>query len=922
MNATMKTAIAAMLVAVLAIVPFVAAESSADDTEITIDKDLGVIWSLGYQFNFTGSGATTIQWDFGDGSEILYDDSSDGADVNIWNPAHYFPGPGVYYITLTTYNSYDPDGDGVGSYTTSVYKLDVRGFPYVTLIYNNGEPDGRIQQTSGESNAVPAEEPDDPVRAGYTFSGWYTDETCETPYDWSEDVTEPITLYAGWTQNPEYTVTFDVGGGSVQLEPVSVVGGLTYELPAYDGTYEGHEFGGWQVDGQTYMPGQSITVNGPVTVTAVWNLDSYTVSFETEGGVPVPDSQTVPYGGTVTEPDFTPERTGYTFDGWYLNGEPFDFDTVIEGSIVLTAHWTPIQITVTFDPDNGQSTWTESVAYGTAVSEPADDPVRTNYRFTGWYLGSTPYTFTTPVTQAITLTAHWEYVNVPPTYEYYSVSFDADGGTPQPGTQTVREGLTAIEPVNQPTKDGFTFDGWYLGDELYDFDSPVNDDIELVAHWTPIEVPPTGETHTVTYDLNHDGLIQTMSVSDGERALSFTPTFDGYRFDGWFLDDVAFDFSQRVRGDITLTANWTQIHTVTIDESEGGSFEPIDGEVVNGDSIRLPDATNGDKVLKGWDTDGDDKEDAQPGDLIEITDDTVLKPIWDDRTEDDPVQHRIIIVDAAELGFDTWWTEGDTEITLPEIDRDGKVLAGWDIDGTTYQPGDSYLVTADVTITADWEDAPIVNVGVDPDGGTVAGDIGGEMPAGSDIVLPDVSKPGQELAGWDTDGDGYADAQPGDVIEITEDTTLAPVWEGLGEDDVQHEITIDADGGDSPYESWWPVDGETVPLPTPSRDGYEFVGWDTDGDGTADVMPGQEWRPTQDSTVKAVWTESDEPVPGDDDSDEPSVWYLVGAVVCAFAAAVLAILFWKQDRDWFVLVGLIVAIVAAILCALFYAEVL
>ena len=70
-------------------------------------------------------------------------------------------------------------------------------------------------------------------------------------------------------------------------------------------------------------------------------------------------------------------------------------------------------------------------------------------------------------------------------------------------------------------------------------------------------------------------------------------------------------------------------------------------------------------------------------------------------------------------------------------------------------------------------------------------------------------------------------------------------------------------------------------------------------------------------TLTAQW--SDAPA---DDSDGPSVWYLVGAVVCAFAAAVLAFLFWKQDRDWFVLVGLIVAIVAAILCALFYAGVL
>lgn len=197
-TSTRATLLAVVAVAVIAAIAFMPMADADDGEEPEYDKDLGVIWSLGYQFEFRGSGAIAIQWDFGDGSDVLYNDATDGADVNIWNPAHYFPEPGVYYITLTTYNTYDPDGDGTGSSTTSVYKLDVRGNPYVTLVYNNGQENGTIQQPSGESNAVAAERPADPTRDGYTFTGWYTDEGLTQAYDWSTPVTEPITLYAGW----------------------------------------------------------------------------------------------------------------------------------------------------------------------------------------------------------------------------------------------------------------------------------------------------------------------------------------------------------------------------------------------------------------------------------------------------------------------------------------------------------------------------------------------------------------------------------------------------------------------------------------------------------------------------------------------------------------------------------------------------
>lgn len=68
----------------------------------------------------------------------------------------------------------------------------------------------------------------------------------------------------------------------------------------------------------------------------------------------------------------------------------------------------------------------------------------------------------------------------------YTVTFVSEGTTVE--TQTVKEGGTVIEP-NDPTLDGYVFDGWYKGDAKYDFASPVNSDLTLTAKWSVARDP-------------------------------------------------------------------------------------------------------------------------------------------------------------------------------------------------------------------------------------------------------------------------------------------------------------------------------------------------------------------------------------------------------------------------------------------------
>lgn len=135
--------------------------------------------------------------------------------------------------------------------------------------------------------------------------------------------------------------------------------------------------------------------------------------------------------------------------------------------------------------------------------------------------------------------------------EEYTVTFNSYGGTPVPPAQEVEYGLTATEPATAPTKTGYTFDGWYLGDEKYDFSDAVEQNITLYANWKK-------NIYTVTYTDGVDGeevfADQTYRVpfEDTTPAFKGNPTRDGYVFDGWKPA-----FSDTVTGNVTYVAQWT-----------------------------------------------------------------------------------------------------------------------------------------------------------------------------------------------------------------------------------------------------------------------------------------------------------------------------------------------------------------------------
>ena len=207
-------------------------------------------------------------------------------------------------------------------------------------------------------------------------------------------------------QNGEATTAVEVPGGSLLDEPT-------------DPVYTGYVFDGWYTSATStgVLWDFDDPVHGDMTLYAHWRT-LYTVTFEPQNGEAAVTVE-VSDGSLLDEPT-DPTYTGYVFDGWYTSatstGVLWDFDDPVTEDMTLFAHWTELH-TVTFDPQNGEAAVTVEVSDGSLLDEPTD-PTYTGYVFDGWYTSATStgvlWDFDDPVTEDMTLYAHWTEQSSPP----------------------------------------------------------------------------------------------------------------------------------------------------------------------------------------------------------------------------------------------------------------------------------------------------------------------------------------------------------------------------------------------------------------------------------------------------------------------------------------------------------------------------
>jgi uncharacterized repeat protein (TIGR02543 family) len=316
------------------------------------------------------------------------------------------------------------------------------------------------------------------VQYDYAFSGW--DKTIDV-------VTEQATYTATYTSTiRSYTITFKNGDTVVSTQ--SVAFGSLPTIPdaidkAADEQYT-YSWKGWADTNGDIYTGNDFEVAGDATYFATWTsiAKKYEIKFIAEGKT-LSDEQ-IDYGTIATVPsDPTKESSVdkvYTFSGWYddLTAGNKVTDFTVKGAMTYYAHFaeTTRKYAITFK--NGDVVIsTSNVDYGSLPTVPSaltkEATAQYTYVWAGWADKEGKIITDFKVSGDATYFATWT-----SSVNSYTVSFEeADVAA-----EKVDYGSTATKPED-PSKKDYSFEGWYLGDTLYDFTTPITGNITLTAKW-------------------------------------------------------------------------------------------------------------------------------------------------------------------------------------------------------------------------------------------------------------------------------------------------------------------------------------------------------------------------------------------------------------------------------------------------------
>lgn len=310
--------------------------------------------------------------------------------------------------------------------------------------------------------------------SGVEFLGWYLSGKL---FDFNTPITQSLTIKALFKEViPAFVVTFSPENGERDFSYTVDLNGYV-ETPSIP-QKEGFKFVGW-FNGEVEFD-FSNPITGNLTLIARWeqiDVRVFSITFFSDGKVI--SSYTVS-GGEKVSPPINPHKEGYLFNGWQLNGEPYDFNTSIQCDVILIASWSKIEEVIEYFTinyvDEQTILYTEQVESG-GILVPYVPQIKDGFIFSGWQADGVYFDFTLPIESDLTLTAVWTEIVKP----YYTVDFVV-GFDLFVESQQIEEGLFAIEPT-LPSVEGYEFIGWLSDGKQFDFSTPITQDIVIVASW-------------------------------------------------------------------------------------------------------------------------------------------------------------------------------------------------------------------------------------------------------------------------------------------------------------------------------------------------------------------------------------------------------------------------------------------------------
>ena len=704
-----------------------------------------------------------------------------------------------------------------------------------------------------------------PTRAGYTFNGWVDQNNVAVTAGGSMTIsTTRYLVYANWSPI-DYTISYNTDGGTTAPTSFTKRIGETFSV-ATAPTKTGYRFNGWSDGTSVLGAGATYYVaTSPVTLTAQWIANVYTVIYDWNGGTGSStsnDSFTV--GGTALTLPLVGDhaKDGYTFSGWSetSNGSLLSGGYTPSADTTLYAIWGTGSYTTTYNANGGTvGTSSEAVQNGTSLTLPT--PTRSNFVFEGWYTASTGGTkvgnagASHQPTQSRTLHARWTqsslYGLAPSALTRIGTTTTSTGSSSTFSSSNANSSVSVTVP-DSALPNGTTVNFDLVGDftraqsVLTGNNSYI---ISLVVSWLATDgtVPNTAVGKPIAVTISNASIKAGMSVYAivaGNVTLLGTSSQDGTVTVNLTSDPevVVVATKPNAPTSVAATSNGIKQSIVswTAPSSDGGAT--ISGYTAISNSGATCTTTSTTCTFTGL-------SDATAYTFTVVATNAQGNSVASSSASATTASSYTVTFDSkggTSVTSGSFFT-GSTvsEPTAPT--KTGYTFAGWaSVDGGgaetfPFAPG----VTSNITMYARWVGSDNAVTFDSKSGSSVTSTV---FPSGGTVDEPTApTKSGFTFEGWAaTDGGSVITFpySPG----VTTAITLYAKWTAAS-----NAVTFDSKGGSSVSASTF-LSGGSVSEPTaPTKSDYTFAGWSATDGGSAVSFP---YSPgvTTDITLFARWT--------------------------------------------------------------------
>lgn len=868
-----------------------------------------------------------------------------------------------------------PEGGFVPETYTAVFEKDTVVVDY--NMHGHGENPGEEILDKGAY----ATKPDEPSEKGYTFLGWFTDDTYENEFDFANtQILENTTIHAKWAEK-KATLKYDANGGINAPKDQELLYSQEADISSTIPTKDNYIFKGWSEvkDGEVkyspediykeaniephddilyavweeeiipiyYVADENGTVNNdednvnPIkgdpngstatpnegyhfvnwtnsnglevskelyykpekdktdnkyktdTYTAHFEINEYTVQFDTLGHGDNPDDQTVKHNEKVDTPT-TPSDDGFTFEGWYKDTqfkEVWDFENdTVTSDITLYGKWSENNVPLHYDANGGINAPKDQVmTYSKETDIAKEEPTWEGHEFSGWatskenadkgivsYKPEDIYKNANVAPVETTLYACWNESKVEINYtaleggsvDNNSDIVDAVTGNPQGSTATPDKGYKFVKWIDDDKKEVST-------DKYY---KPTKD--ETTGLFEPATYTAVFEKidYIVDFDIHGHGVQPENQIKNYQDLVDDPGDLEeeGYVFKGWYKDPLykeewLFD-EEKIEGNTTIHAKWEEITATLKYDANGGINPPVDQILTYTQEAKVSNTvpTRPGFTFKGWSTEKDGEVVYNPNskykDAKVVPVDAILYAVWEENEL--PIYYKADKGGKVSNDKDVVKEESGKPNGSTATPDEGYHFTNWTnskdeivSDMTTYIPGpdaQTGLYKTD-TYTAHFEineyTVKFDTLGHDDN----PNDQNKKYNEKVDKVT-DPKDDGFVFEGWYQDKE-YKDKWDFDNDKVTSDITLYAKW---SENNVP--LHYDANGGtNAPKDQIMTYSKETdVAKDEPIWAGHEFFGWATSKEnadkGIVSYKPDDLYKNANvvpvEATLYACWKES------------------------------------------------------------------